>query len=519
MTSGPSQPTEPLVLGVDIGSGGPKVGYVRVTGEPEWWWYERTDILAGSEHQDANLWWETIVAAARRGLSEGVDPNRVKGIAISGQWASTVPVDAAGVPVGDCLMWTDTHGAKHSAERFGGPVAGYDARVLATWIRRSGGVPSYTGSDPISHMLHLLNDRPEVTERARWFLEPVDYLAMRFTGRASASAMSMTAAWLTDNRNLDKHEYDAKLVRMAGVDPAYLPPLVPAASLIGSIQPAVADLIGLPHDVQVVTSLPDLHTSAVSAGAIHQGEAHISLGTSAWVSCPVPRKKTDIIKQMASVPGLGVGPKYIIANNQDNAGRCLEWYRANMAVGQEYDDLVAEASRVAPGSDRVLFTPWLSGERSPIDDRYARGGFHNLSLDTTQGHLTRAVLEGVALNLPWLLGPTEKFAGTRFDTIRLMGGGARIDLWCQILADVLNRRLERVAEPLLGGLRGCGIYFGLATGLVDPEHVRDLIPLDGTFTPNPENTIIYDELFPQFTGLYTNNKSFFRTLNRPPRRQ
>lgn len=514
MNIGHPLPAEPLVLGVDIGSGGPKIGYVRVTGEPEWWWHERGDILAGSESQDANTWWTTIVDAAQRGLAEGIDPTRVIGVAISGQWASTVPVDEEGIPVADCLMWTDTHGAKYSEQKFGGPVSGYNAKMLATWLRRSGGVPSHFGSDPVSHMLYLLNDRPEVTQKARWFMEPVDYLAMRFTGKAAASAMSMTAAWLTNNREPDKHEYDEKLVRLAGVDASYLPPLVPAASLIGTIRKDVADLIGLPRDVRVVTSLPDLHTSAVASGAIHDREAHLSLGTSSWVSCPVTMKKTDILRQMASVPGLGIGPKFIIANNQDNAGRALEWYRATMANGQEYDDLFAAAELTPAGADKVLFTPWLSGERTPIDDRNARGGFHNISLDTTQGHLTRAVLEGVALNLRWLLGTTEKFAGTRFDTIRMMGGGARVDLWCQILADVLDRRLERVAEPLLGGLRGCGIYFGLAAELVAPEDVRDLIPLDGTFEPNPDNQAIYNELFTQFTRLYSNNKSLFRALNR-----
>lgn len=505
--------SDALVLSVDLGSGGPKVGYVKVTGEPVWWWHERGDILAESEAQDAASWWRIIVAAAQRGISSGVDGSRVIGVAISGQWASTVPVSAAGEPVGKCLMWTDTHGAVHSEKRFGGPISGYDPVILATWMRRSGGVPSHSGADPVSHMLHLLNDQPEITSQARWFLEPVDFLAMKFTGRAAASAMSMTAAWLTDNRDLGKLQYDAKLVRLAGVDPNYLPPLQPAASIIGTVLPEIAEMIGIPPSTQVVTSLPDLHISAVAAGAIHEGEAHLSLGTSSWISCPVKAKKTDILQQMASVPGLGVGPNYLLANNQDNAGRALEWYRAAMAPGQEYDDLIAAAAATPAGADNVIFTPWLSGERSPVDDRHARGGFHNLSLDTTQAHLTRAVLEGVAFNLKWLLAPSEKFAGRRFDTIRLMGGGGRIDLWCQIIADILDRRIERVAEPLLGGLRGGGIYFGLAAGLVDPEEVRGLVPIDGVFEPQPQNRATYDALFAQFPKLHHNNKKFFATLN------
>lgn len=506
--------TPPLVLSVDLGSGGPKVGYVRVTGETEWWWHERGDAVAGGARtQDPEAWWTTIVAAARRGIAEGVEADRVAGVAVTGQWASTVPVDERGLPVGECLMWTDTRGREHSTARFGGPVAGYAPRVLATWLRRSGGVPSHTGSDPVSHMLHLLHDRPGVTARARWFLEPVDYLAMRFTGRAAATPASMTAAWLTDNRDPDRVAYDEVLVGMAGLDPSRLPPLVAPGSVLGTVLPEVAATIGIPASARVVTSLPDLHNAAVAAGTVEPGRSHLSLGTSSWISTPLTAKRTDVRRQLAAVPGMGFGVPYLLADNQDNAGRCLEWWRAATAPEATYDDLAVAAAGVAPGSGDVIFTPWLTGERSPIDDRHARGGFHNLSLDTTHAHLTRAVLEGVALNLRWLLVGCERFVGHRFDPVRVTGGGARLDLWCQVLADVLDRRLERVADPLLGGLRGCGLYFGLAAGLVRPGELHDLVPVETTFAPDPATRATYDRLYAQFPRLHSRNRRFFSALN------
>lgn len=131
-----------VVLAVDLGSGGPKVGYVTVTGELLWWWYERADAVHGATAQDPKRWWELVVDAARRGIAEGIDGASVVGVAVTGQWASTVPVDEHGIPVGECLMWSDVQGARYSAERFGGPVAGYAPRVLATWLRRNGGVPN-----------------------------------------------------------------------------------------------------------------------------------------------------------------------------------------------------------------------------------------------------------------------------------------------------------------------------------------------------------------------------------------
>lgn len=506
-------PPGPLVLAVDLGSGGPKVGYVTLAGAPVWWWYERGDAVHGAAVQDPDAWWELVTGAARRGVVEGgLDGAAVAGIAVTGQWASTVPVDEHGLPVGECLMWSDTRGGEYSAERFGGPVAGYSPRVLATWLRHSGGVPNPAGADPIAHMLHLELDRPEVSAKARWYLEPVDYLTMRFSGVAAASPMSMTAAWLTDNRDLGTVGYDPVLVRLAGVNPDRLPPLVPSGSIVGPVLPEVARQLGISPRAQVVTGAPDLHNAAVAAGAIELERAHVSLGTSSWVSCPVPRKRTDVIRQLASVPGIGDG-HYLLANNQDNAGRCLEWFRGVIAPELSYDALAEEAAGSPAGAGGIVFTPWLTGERSPIDDRLARGGFHNVSLTATRGDLTRAVLEGVAMNLRWLLEAAERFAGHRLDPIRLIGGGARLDLWCRILADVCGRTFERVADPLVGGLRGGGLLVGMALGEITPEDVHSLVPVDAVFVPDPARREGYDGLFAEFPRLYANNKRMFRRLN------
>ncbi len=508
-----SAPHKDVVLAIDLGSGGPKVGYATVDGHVLWWEYHRGDTIGGAAAQDPNEWWDVIIGYARNGLREAqIDPNRVVGISVTGQWSSTVPVDETGRPVSDCLMWCDTHGATHAQKRFGGPVAGYNPAVLATWLRRSGGVPKPTGADPISHMLHLSNDRPDLAGKSRWFLEPVDQLTMRFTGVASASPMSMTGAWLTDNRDLSRIDYDPVLVERAGIDPSKLPPLVQSGSVVGMILPDVARAIGIPESVKVITGAPDLQNAAVASGCVEPLQAHMGMGTSAWVSCPVTFKKTNVITQIASVPGIGDG-NYLIANNQDNAGRALEWYRQAVCPDMSYRDLEAEAASSPAGANSVIFTPWLNGERSPVDDRYARGGFHNLSLDATRADMTRAVLEGVAMNMKWLLQSAERFAGAKFDTIRLMGGCAQIDLWCQILADVCDRRLERIEQPLVAGLRGAAIYFGLVEGSISRADVHGLIPIDTVFTPNPDHRAIYDRLFAHFPGLHSRNKRMFQALN------
>jgi xylulokinase len=166
----------------------------------------------------------------------------------------------------------------------------------------------------------------------------------------------------------------------------------------------------------------------------------------------------------------------------------------------------------------VIFTPWLAGERTPIGDRKARAGFHNLSLTTTRADLVRAVLEGVAYNDRWLHEAVEKFAGARLDPIRVIGGGAVSALWCQIHADVMDRTLEQTAEPLNAGLRGAALAASLALGAVRIDQVRALVPVAATFRPDPAKRAVYDRLFAEFPGLYKAQKSMFARLNGRPRR-
>jgi xylulokinase len=514
------------VLAVDLGTGGPKVGLVGTRGEIAWWEHRPVVTRRGADGaatQDADEWWRLVVDSARRGLAaSGVDGADVVAVAVTGQWASTVPVDEDGVPVGPCVMWMDSQGRDRSRAVVGGPVSGYDPVALATWVRHTGGVPSTNGDDPLGHLLFLEHDLPDVAGRARWYLEPVDHLTMRFTGVPAASHMSMTGAWLTDNRRLDVLAYDAALLRRSGVAAAKLPPLVASGSVIGPVQPSVARELGIPATAQVVTGLPDLHGTTVGSGCVGPYETHLSIGTTAWVGCPLPGKKTDVIRQLAAVPGLGGWSEapYLLGNNQESAGRSLQWFRDTVACGvsgspPSYDEITDLAATAPAGAHGVVFTPWLAGERSPVDDRLARGGFHNVSIGTSTADLARAVLEGVAYNARWLLTAAEHFTDRRLDPLRLVGGGAQSELWCRIVADVCDRTVERVADPLLTGLRGAALAAGLALGDVDRGELRRLVPVAATYRPEPAHRETYDRLYAELPRLYRSQRRMFHRLNRP----
>jgi xylulokinase len=499
--------SDDYALAVDLGTGGPKVGLVSLAGEIAWFEHLRMETQFtddGGAEQDAEQWWTLITDAARRALAGGaVPPAAVKAVAVTGQWASRIPVDADGTPVGPCVMWMDTRGRERSHELIGGRAAGFAPLRALRWIRRSGGVPSPAGSDPLSHMLYLERDRPEIARTARWLLEPVDYLTMRFTGRASATPASMLATWLTDNRRLDRGPgYDDKLVALAGVDAEKLPPLVPTGSVVGPVLESVAAAIGIPHDTQVVTGVPDLHAATVGSGATGLYEPHLSISTTGWISCPLPRKKTDALRSMASVPGIGDG-QYVIANSIDSAGVCLEWARTTLGLENETFAAVAEQAAAAPvGSHGVVFTPWLGGTRSPTEDRNARAGWHNIGFEATRADLIRAVLEGVACHARWLHDAVEHFAGRRLEPVRIIGGGAQSDLWCQITADMLDRPVERVADPANAVLRGAALLAGRALGTLGADSLRSVVPVDRTFTPEPGARDAYARIYAELPRLH-----------------
>jgi xylulokinase len=169
---------------------------------------------------------------------------------------------------------------------------------------------------------------------------------------------------------------------------------------------------------------------------------------------------------------------------------------------------------VAPGAGGVLFTPWLNGERTPVDDATIRGGFHHLSLTTRRADLVRAVFEGVAHNSRWMLDAAERFVGAPFERLRFVGGGAQSEPWAQIMADVLDRPVLRVADPMLANARGAAFAAAVATGHLRWEEIPALVPVTATHQPDPAARRIHDHAHAAFLDLYRRTKAIHRRLAR-----
>jgi xylulokinase len=471
-------------------------------------------LAGGGAEQDPEDWWRALVRGTRRVLAvAGVDAGRVVGIGCSAQWSGTVPVDRDGRPLMRALIWMDSRGADQVRRVTGGfpSLQGYGLRKLATWIRRSGGVPGHAGKDTVAHILYLRDRAAALYERTHKFLEPRDWINLRLTGRFATSFDAVALLWAADTRDPNAVRYDDRLLRMAGLERDKLPDLVPAATVLGTLAPAAAAELGLPPSVRVVTGAPDIMASGIGAGAVRDFDAHLSIGTSSWLVCHVPYKKTDLFHNMASLPSAVPG-RYLLTNEQESAGVCLSELRRNV-LDAPYPAMLALAEAVPAGSDGLIFAPWVNGERTPVDDRTVRGGFFNQSLGVTRGHLVRAVLEGVAYNSRWLLVYVEEFIRRRVEAITAVGGGARSGLWCQIHADVLDRVVRQARDPALASARGVALQASVALGHLRWDEVADAVPIGRVFEPHPDRRRVYDTLFPEFVNLYRSTRRIYARLN------
>lgn len=512
------------ILAIDLGTSALKVAVVSTGGtvidsEQE---ECQVDLLpGGGAEQDPEEWWRLIVLACSRLIARAaVPPESIEAIGCTAQWSGTVPVGAGDRPVRNAIIWMDSRGAAQAARVTRGPVRvqGYGVDKLARWISVTGGLPSRSGKDPIAHILWLAEHEPDAYRATRVFLEPKDWLNLRLTGRAAASYDSIALHWVTDNRRPGRIGYHQGLLALAGLDRGQLPDLVAATDVVGPLLPGPAASLGVRPGIPVVAGTPDVQSAAIGSGATRDYQAHLYVGTSSWLTCHVPFKKTSLTRNIASLPSAIPG-RYFIADEQETAGAALTFlrdrvlYPAGEAPPDAYRRFDEMAARSAPGSGGVIFTPWLYGERTPVEDHEIRGGFHHLSLAATRDDLVRAVFEGVALNARWLLGAVEGFAGRRMDPIRFIGGGARSEIWSQIFADVLGRAIEQVADPVNANVRGAAMVAAVAIGDLDFDQVPDRVAVARTFQPDPLVSGQYDRIFAEFVGLYKNNRKAHARLN------
>jgi xylulokinase len=510
------------VLTIDLGTSGPKAAVIdaagRVLGSA------RATVTTrfgpdGAAEQDPVEVWQATVNACRRALHAAVQPALQTGsdpvcdaVICSSQYSSVVAVDAAGVATRPMLLWMDQRASPRRLRALGAPRA--NPLHVADWFRRNGLAPIDAGIT-LNHIRWVQHAEPDVYASTASFLEPMDYLTLRLSGRATANPCTALMYLLTDNRSPTPDRWDPTLVGRAGIDAAKLPELVPAGSDVGPMLPDVAEALGMSPTTRVLSGLNDTQAGALAAGAATGNRAALSLGTTAVIAARCDRHRADPRTTIFSSVGpcATPGAGYLMSAENGVAGGALEHFTRLLYEGPDYDALDADVAGAPAGAGGLLYLPWVRGSLAPAADGKMRGGFLNLGLEHARPHLARSVLEGIALNLARLRGPAERFAGRTFGEFSAYGGGAQSDRWCQIHADVLGAPVHQLAQPGHANCVGLGLYAFARLGRCDPDQIGTRVPVRRVYEPDPANAAVYAELGARLADAFKATKPMFHEFH------
>ncbi len=519
--------TGPLVLAVDLGTSGCKCALVSLDGTVAAWAFEPValHIDGVAAEQDPREWWNAFLAASSALCKDEDLRRRVAAVCCSTQGEGTVCVDSGGNAIGRAMLWLDMRGGPAIARRMHGRgliIKGVNPWRLWRWLRLTGGAPADSGKDSAGHIAWIRDHEPARYERTHKFLNVLDYMNLRLTGRFCATPDSMVTTWVTDNRDPSNVRYSGKLLRMLGVEREKLPDLVASTEVLSPLLPDLAESLGLRPDTVVVAGAVD--TSAVAVGAaVTDFAPHLYIGTSSWLGAHVPFMKTDVFSKIAAVP-CAVEGRYLAVALQSSAGANLSFLRDRILFHPDellsdeqrpdvYEVLNQIAARVPAGSNGLVYMPWLFGERTPVDDPSLRAGLVNLSLGHTREDIIRAFMEGVALNTRWMLEPFARLIGRAPGAITAVGGGAQSDLWCQIIADVTGVPIRQLANPIQANAIGAAFIAGVGTGALQFSDLPALQQERRLYEPDASVRALYDDRFAVLKDLHRRLAPVYRRLN------
>jgi len=501
------------LIGIDVGTSATKTvlfdeaGTVVASASREYPLYQPKNGWAEQQPQD---WRDAVLATVRTVVGQAaVVKEDIKGIGISGQMHGLVMLDEAGDVIRPSIIWCDQRTGEEVEDML-------RLMPLERWIQITAN-PPLTGWTA-AKILWVRKHEPENYARCRHILLPKDYIRYVLTGVFATEVSDASGMQLLD---VPGRCWSPEVLDVLEIDPAFLGRVYESCEVTGTLLPEIAAETGLSVDTRVVGGAGDNAAAAVGTGIVRDGTAFTTIGTSGVVFAHSSKLSIDPKGRVHTCCCAVPGAWHVMGVTQ-GAGLSLKWFKdqfcqdyvaAAAALGKDPYDLINDDVRtIPPGSDKLLYLPYLMGERTPHLDPDCRGVFFGLSAIHTRKHLLRAVMEGVAYSL-CDCNQILKEMGVEVTRMMACGGGGKSPNWRQMLADLYNCPVKTIKQdegPALGvailaGV-GCGIYPSVEAAC------DELLSTASSTEPVPEETEIYTRYHKLYQTLYTSLKDDFKTL-------
>ncbi len=452
--------------------------------------------------QDPELWWSATCESIKHCLeTAGIEKRQVKGIGLTGQMHGLVILDEAGRVLRPAILWNDQRTQEQCDE-----IRALIGKSRFIQISGNDALAGFTAPK----ILWVKEKEPAVFAKIRHVLLPKDFVRYKLTDTYAMDRAGGSGTILFD---LAQRNWSQELIHDLGLDPAWFPPTFEGTQITGRLTKKAAEESGLVEGIPVFGGGGDQAAAAVGTGAIEEGIVSISLGTSGVVfaatDTPIIEPEGRLHAFCHAVPG-----KWHLMGVMLSAAGSLRWYRDVFKPGLNYDDLLAGAEMVAPGSDGLLFLPYLTGERTPYPDPFARGGFIGITVRHGMDHFVRAVLEGVAFGLRDCFELLKGAGLHKIEQVRITGGGARSRLWRQIIADILNVEIVTINSDE-GAAFGAALLAATGAGAFTSvqQACGSCIKVVEKVLPSSV-TARYEQLYQEYRKLYPALKDTFHDLHK-----
>jgi xylulokinase len=493
-----------LLLGIDLSTTGAKAlliddqGRVVSSATTPLSLSTPRDLWSEQEPRD---WWQATTNSIRQALAfADSSGQKVAAIGLTGQMHGLVVLDHEGQVLRPAILWND--------QRCGAECDEIRARVGRERLVEITGNDALTGFTA-PKILWLEKNEPEIYRQIRHVLLPKDYIRYKLTGTIAMDKADASGTMLFD---LSKRTWAPEVLNALNFSADWFPKTFEGHETTSEVSAEAAELTGLNRGIPVVAGGGDQSAQAIGVGVVRPGMMAVTLGTSGVVFAAT---ESPLIEPQGRLHAFchAVAGRWHLMGVMLSAAGSLQWYRDRLACDRSFEELVNEASKVPAGSEGLIFLPYLSGERTPYADPFARGAWIGLTTRHGQAHLTRAVLEGVAFGLKDIFSLMKSAGLGPIEQIRVSGGGAKSLLWRQILADTLEAQLVTVnttegaafGAALLAGI-GAGVWPDVDTACAQTISVKDRV------SPQPKNIERYDSLYQQYKNLYPALKPTFHAL-------